>query len=186
MKYARIENGTVVEIIEAVEGIGLERRFPPDFVAALVECGDEVQCRWAYKKGTFAAPQPEPVDSSSVKFTLKRKVDQSAEIERLKYITPGEGQAMTYRQKVDEALAFEAATNPKAVDYPMLSAEVGITAETLGGVAGSVLAAFAKCQQIGAAIEAIRLGAKRDIDAAEDAATAYAIVDAIVWPSEIS
>ncbi|WP_180881464.1 hypothetical protein [Brucella sp. 191011898] len=46
-----------------------------------------------------------------------------------------------------------------------------------------VLAAFGQWQQIGSMIESIRLGAKRDIDAAENEAAARAIVDAIVWPS---
>ncbi|MCQ9148161.1 hypothetical protein [Ochrobactrum sp. BTU2] len=121
--------------------------------------------------------------SATVKTILKAKVDQSAETERLKYITPGNGQAMTYQQKVTEAQAFKATTEPRANDYPMLSSEVGITAETIGEVADIVLAAFAQWQQIGAMIESIRLGAKRDIDAAEDEAAARAIIDAIVWPS---
>lgn len=114
---------------------------------------------------------------------LCSSVDVSAETERLIYITPGVGQTMTYQQKVSEAQAFKAASNPKAADYPILSSEVGITAETLDEVADIVLAAFAQWQKIGAAIEAIRLGAKRDIDAALDEAAARAIVDAIVWPS---
>ncbi|MBE0560377.1 MAG: hypothetical protein IH622_06070 [Ochrobactrum anthropi] len=124
-----------------------------------------------------------PVSLSDIKAKLKSEIDRIAEIERLNYITPGNGQAMTYQQKVSEAQAFKAATNPKTSDYPILSSEVGITAGALGEVADIVLAAFAQWQQIGAAIEAIRLGAKRDIDAAEDETSAGAIVDAIVWPS---
>ncbi|MCL7998006.1 hypothetical protein M8994_07100 [Brucella sp. 21LCYQ03] len=120
---------------------------------------------------------------SDLKANLKAQVDASAETERLKYITPGHGQAMTYQQKVTEAQAFKAATNPQATDYPILSSEVGITADTLAEVADTVLTAFAQWQQIGAMIESIRLGAKRDIDAAEDEAEARAIVEAIVWPS---
>ena len=89
---------------------------------------------------------------------------------------------MTYQQKVAEAQAFKAASNPKTSDYPILSSEVGITAETIGEVADVVLAAFAQWQQIGAMIESIRLGAKRDIDLAEDEAAAQAIVEAIEWP----
>ena len=123
------------------------------------------------------------ISSEGWKAELKRLVDISAEAERLKYITPGTGQAMTYQQKVAEAQAFKAASNPQHADYPILASEVGITAETIGGVADIVLAAFAQWQQIGAMIESIRLGAKRDIDAAEDEGTARAIVDAIVWPS---
>ena len=118
-----------------------------------------------------------------VKTAFKASIDTSAEAERLKYITPGDGQAMTYQQKVAEAQAFTTATDPQASDYPLLSSEIGITADTLAGVADIVLAAFAQWQQIGAMIESIRLGAKRDIDAAEDEAAARAIVEAIVWPS---
>ncbi|MBQ0707725.1 MULTISPECIES: hypothetical protein [Brucella/Ochrobactrum group] len=180
--FARIENGVVAEIIEPVEGIDLDRRFPPDFVAALVQCDDDVQCGWVYGEGDFLMPQPTPEDLSSLKSALKQGVDAWAETERLKYITPGEGQAMTYQQKVVEARAFKIASSPKAADYPVLSSEVGITAETLSEVADVVLAAFSLWQQIGAAIEAVRLGAKRDIDAAANEAAARAIVDAIEWP----
>ncbi|KAB2679840.1 hypothetical protein [Brucella tritici] len=125
---------------------------------------------------------PIVADMARVRSELKARVDAAAEVERLKYITPGDGQAMTYQQKVTEAQALKAASNPQASDYPLLSSEVGITAETLSDVADIVLAAFAMWQQIGAAIESIRLGAKRDIDTAADEATARAIVDAIEWP----
>lgn len=119
---------------------------------------------------------------ADMKSALKEEVDRAAETERLKYITPGAGQAMTYQQKVDEARAFKVASNPQPSDYPILSSEVGITAETLSEVVDLVLEAFAQWQQIGAMIESIRLGAKRDIDAATDEAAARAIVDAIEWP----
>lgn len=125
---------------------------------------------------------PVAVGMAGVRTELKARIDAAAEAERLKYITPGAGQAMTYQQKVDEARAFKIASSPKAADYPVLSSEVGITAETLSEVADVVLASFSLWQQIGAAIEAVRLGAKRDIDAAADEAAARAIVDAIEWP----
>lgn len=126
------------------------------------------------------APQPQAI--SVIKAALKQDVDAAAEAERLQYITPGNGQAMTYQQKVAEAQAFKAASNPQSSEYPMLSSEVGITAETIDDVADVVLAAFAQWQQIGAAIESIRLGAKRNIDVAQDEAAARAVVNAIVWP----
>lgn len=120
---------------------------------------------------------------SDIKAGLKMAIDSAAETERLKYITPGTGQAMTYQQKVAEAQGYKAATIPKPEDYPILASEVGITAPTLSEVADTVLAAYRQWQQIGAMIEAIRLGAKRDIDAAETEAAARAVVEAIVWPS---
>ncbi|MEE9926444.1 MAG: hypothetical protein PBV01_24340 [Brucella anthropi] len=125
-----------------------------------------------------------PEALSDLKAFLKAEIDTAAELERLKYITPGVGQAMTYQQKVEEARAFKAASNPQASDYPVLASEIGITAQTLAEVADIVLAAFAQWQQIGAMIESIRLGAKRDIDAAENEAAAREIADAIIWPSE--
>lgn len=135
-----------------------------------------------WQAGIDAARQQPAATLEQIKSTLKAGVDVVAEAERLKYITPGNGQAMTYQQKVAEAQAYKAASNPKAADYPILSSEVGITAETIDAVADIVLAAFAQWQQIGAAIESIRLGAKRDIDVAQDEAAARAVVNAIVWP----
>ncbi|APX70547.1 MULTISPECIES: hypothetical protein [unclassified Brucella] len=138
----------------------------------------------AQYQALLANPQGGEIPSlADIKRQLAKQVDAAAESERLNYITPGNGQAMTYQQKVAEAQAFKVAINPQPVDYPTLSSEVGITADTLDEIANIVLSAFAQWQQIGGMIEGIRLGAKRDIDAAQDEATARAIVDAIVWPS---
>lgn len=132
-------------------------------------------------KPTLIEPTKE-LPLSTVKQRAKSEVDRSAEAERMKYITPGQGQAMTYQQKVEEAKAYQAATNPKASDYPMLSAEVGITAPTLKQVVEVVLAAFLQWQIIGAEIEGIRLKAKKDIEEAKDEAAVRAVVEAIKWP----
>ena len=125
---------------------------------------------------------PEPELLSVIKVALRQHIDAQAEVERLKYITPGTGQAMTYQQKVAEAQAFKAASNPEPKDYPILASEVDITAPTLSEVADTVLTAYRQWQQIGAMIEAIRLGAKRDIDASATEAAARAVVDSISWP----
>lgn len=90
---------------------------------------------------------------------------------------------MTYQQKVAEAQAYKAASNPKPEDYPILASETGITAPTLAEDADTVLDAYRQWQQIGAMIEAIRLGAKRDIEAAQDETAARSVVDVIIWPS---
>ena len=183
MKYARVVENIVVETIEPANDFTIDQMFHADFVASLVECGADVEQGWLQKNGKFEAPTAQEVPSlDAIKEALKRLVDASAETERLKYITPGTGQAMTYQQKVAEAQAYKAATNPQASDYPILSSEVGITSETFDDVANIVLAAFAQWQQIGAMIESIRLGAKRDIDAAGDETTARAVVDAAEWP----
>lgn len=184
MFYARIIDSVVIETVELPKNIALTAVFVPEIAAQFVEAGSNVVAGWTYSDGAFLPPDA-TVDLETLKAQLKRDIDHSAEIERLKYITPGTGQAMTYQQKVSEAQAFKAASNPNPSDYPILSSEVGITAGTLADVADIVLAAFAQWQLIGAMIESIRLGAKRDIDAAQDEAAARAIVDAIVWPSAL-
>lgn len=118
-----------------------------------------------------------------LKAELKRWVDEKAEAERLKYITAGAGQAMTYAQKADEARLCLAANDPDPEDYPLLAAEIGITAPTLVGVAQVVAAANSQWLQIGAAIEAARLSGKKTISDAETEEEAQAAATAVVWPA---
>ena len=81
----------------------------------------------------IAAPTPSLEESTTY---LQLQIDQSAEAERLKYITGGVGQAMIYQEKVAQAIDYSKAyaeykTNPKANAepndnaYPLLSAGIG-------------------------------------------------------------
>ncbi|HBF30846.1 hypothetical protein [Rhizobium sp.] len=130
-----------------------------------------------------ASREPEAETLAQSKDRLKQLVDTKAETERLKYITGGVGQAMTYQQKSAEALNYLSATNPDAADYPLLSAEVGTTGETLADVATIIKTAFEQWQMIGAAIEKVRLSAKKAISEAETSEAAQAVFDAVIWPS---
>ncbi|WP_416065426.1 hypothetical protein ACK9YZ_01370 [Rhizobium sp. ZK1] len=130
-----------------------------------------------------AEPEPQEPVLAEVKAQLRARLDFAAEAERLKYITQGAGQAMTYQAKAAEAKAFLASG---AGDFPLLSAEVGITADTIEGVAQIVAGAYAQWLLIGAAIEAARLGGKAAIEAANDAGAAQAAFDAVTWPSPAS
>lgn len=182
--YVRVVEGVVVEAIDLPANLGPEAYFVPSMAAAFIAAPPMVKDHWKYKDDKFTPPdQPSPPPLNVVKKLYKSEVDTAAETERLNYITPGTGQAMTYQQKVAEAQAFKAASNPKPVDYPILASEAGITAPTLSEVADTVLNAYYQWQQIGAMIEAIRLGAKRDIDASTTEAAAREIVEAIIWPS---
>lgn len=58
---ARIQNGIVAEIISN-ENDDIDSRYHPDFVKALVKCGDQVEPGWSYTGGKFA-PTPEPKDA---------------------------------------------------------------------------------------------------------------------------
>lgn len=126
---------------------------------------------------------PPPVELGELKAGLKAQIDADAEAERLKYITPGAGQAMAYLQKAMEATAYLGETDPDPADYPLLAAEIGITGATLAEVAQAVHDAHQMWRVIGAQIEAARLGGKAAIDAAETAEDAQAAFEAVTWPS---
>lgn len=181
-RYGRIEGRSIVEVIELPLGVQLSECFHAEIASQFVAIPSNVEAGWLVENDGFIPLTPIEVDLTTLKSALKTQIDLAAEAERLKYITPGAGQAMTYQQKVDEARAFKSASNPQATDYPVLSSEVGITAPALNEVADIILTAFAQWQQIGAMIESVRLGAKRDIDAAADEAAARDVVDAIEWP----
>lgn len=118
----------------------------------------------------------------TLKLTLTTQVDAEAEATRLLWITPGSGQALTYEQKRIEAerMATDPAPQPEA--YPMLAAEVGITADTLTAVGALVRARAAAWTAIAAQIESLRLQAKAAVMAANNAAEARAAA-AVQWPA---
>lgn len=120
---------------------------------------------------------------TDVKRRLCSQIDVAAETARAAFITPGAGQAMTYQAKADEARRLADDDAPDASKYPLLSAEVGITKPTLAEVGELVRRAHSQWLVVGGAIEAIRLGAKAAIEAAETAESA-AIVANVAWPGE--
>lgn len=150
----------------------------------LVEVDASVEAGWLRgEDGTMVPPPapPEP-DLAAYKALVCARLDAEAEAVRARYITVGSGQAMTYMAKAAEAAAAVAEEDPEPADYPLLSAEVGITAATLAEVAAVVLAAHRDWQVMGAAIEAARLGGKAAVMAAEDAVAAAAAAAAVSWP----
>lgn len=122
------------------------------------------------------------VSLPALKAALKVQVDAAAERERGKYITAGGGQAMTYQQKASEAVMLEDDPAPDPAAYPLLAAEIGITAGDLAGVGAVVRTNHAAWLTVGAAIEAVRLGTKAAITAAADEAAAIEAATA-TWPS---
>ncbi|MGP9656491.1 hypothetical protein ACT3S5_00365 [Halomonas sp. AOP31-B1-25] len=93
-------------------------------------------------------------------------VDDAAENARLKHLTPGSGQAMTYELKYQEALAGGG---------PMISAEAEALGMTVQEVIDSVLVARQQWQVLGAQVEAARLKAKKAIREAQTAADMHRI-----------
>ncbi|NTZ90472.1 hypothetical protein [Agrobacterium tumefaciens] len=134
-----------------------------------------------------AVEDPDPdanLDLDQWKLKLASKIDADAEIARLHYITGGAGQAMTYQQKAQEAAEVLALVGSGEIDgsyFPLLSAEVGITAPTLIQVAQVVDSAYQTWRVVGARIEALRLGGKASVSAASTIPAAKAAAQ-IEWP----
>lgn len=135
---------------------------------------------------------PKPI--SEVKKRLKQQVDMAAENERLKYITSGVGQSMTYQEKYNQAVDYskkyiahkqtpDELPEPNENDYLLLKASMGIDGDTLIEVAETITYSYAIWQQIGAAIEAKRLETKALIDEAKNNAEAKSIFETMKWPS---
>lgn len=143
----------------------------------------EATCQALIEAGIEIDQDAPLISLVATKTAIKRQIDANAEAERLRYITPGEGQALTYSRKVEEAKRAMAENNPESANYPMLAASLGIDGDTLKAVAEVVLTMDAQWAIIGSQIEHTRLAAKQAVEAAEDEAAARAIVDAIVWPS---
>ncbi|MDF2981413.1 MAG: hypothetical protein K0Q69_1185 [Devosia sp.] len=125
-------------------------------------------------------PWQPPLDA--VKAELRERIDTEAEATRRKYITPGAGQALTYQQKAAEAARLQGDPVPDAAGYPLLAAEIGITAPTLAEVGQVVRAAHEAWMVLGAQIEAARLGAKKAIDLATTIEAACAGAE-VMWPA---
>lgn len=182
MRHVRISNDRAVELIDLPDGIDFEKAFHPVIAATIVPYESDVELGWHFDGLQFLPPETGTVALASLKVQLKVSVDTTAETERLKYITPGAGQAMTYQQKMEEVRALAQDAVPDLANYPMLSAEIGVTAATLREVAAVVLAAYQQWQQVGAGIEGLRLRAKAAIDAAETVSAALEAAE-VTWPN---
>jgi hypothetical protein len=135
----------------------------------------EVRARWAADA---------PLALERARTGALAAVDAAAEAARLRYITPGAGQALSYLRKEEEARRFVALSqNDQAAatvgQFPMLAAALGADGDTIAAVAGVVLNRAAAWGLIGAEIERRRLAAKRAIGAAADEAAiaAAGVVD---------
>lgn len=98
---------------------------------------------------------------------------------RAPLITILPGQEMIYLAKEAEARAWLTATAPDLADYPLLSAEIGLTAPTAAELADLWLTMSRQWRMAAAALEALRLTIKAAIDAAETPAEIAAALAAL-------
>lgn len=115
------------------------------------------------------------------KAAAKRRLDGLAERVRLAFVTPGDGQALVYREKAAEARAH--AGNQSLIG-PLLQAEADRSGRTVLDVAVEWNAKATAWSAAAAEVETIRLDAKDAIDAAADQAAIDAVFDNLpAWPT---
>jgi hypothetical protein len=117
---------------------------------------------------------------AAAKAALLNDVDVWAERVRLRFITPGAGQAMTYIAKNAEAVVYLA---DNATPTPFLSAEAAAIDSTVAALALEVRDSAIGWQAAGAAIEANRRGLKVAIRTAGTFAELEAIDINEGWPA---
>jgi hypothetical protein len=65
-RMARLDNGTVIEVLVAPEGTAIKDCFHPDVLASCISCGDDAQVGWVYVDGVlydleYPPAPPEPL-----------------------------------------------------------------------------------------------------------------------------
>lgn len=115
-----------------------------------------------------------PPGLDMVKTAARVEVDEMAEAVRLRYITNGAGQSAVYQMKAEELSAYLLDPAPDPVNYPVVAAEATRVGETLEQRMLLIQAMRDFWLGKAAAIEAERIGGKKDIDDALDAAAVEA------------
>lgn len=114
-------------------------------------------------------------DLETAKAAAIARVNDWAGRERARHITIAPGQDMIYLAKEAEALRYLADPDPAPADYPLICAEVGITAPDAYQIAQVWAYMSAMWRQVAAQIETLRLGTIAQIEAAQTEAAVAAI-----------
>lgn len=117
------------------------------------------------------------VDLNPLKEEADREIDRLAEVERLKHITPGHGQAMAYQQKAKEAeLVLAGESDVEVIPHIVLEAEINNISVT--EQARLVIQAFESWRRISSRIEAHRFIQKRQVAGAQSPTEIKAAIEA--------
>ncbi len=108
------------------------------------------------------------------------KINSEAEAARMRFLTPGMGQALTYQRKETEARAWTINADPE--NFPFLKAEADATGMRIAEVAAQVVAQADAWIPIGAAIDGLRRGAVVGVERAETLTEIDAAAK-VGWPS---
>lgn len=113
---------------------------------------------------------PEQIEeyTGEMRRTAIQRVNRAVDAVRRRYITDIIGQDMLYMEKRHEAAAYLTANDPDPSNYPLLSAEIGITAPTLYEIAQIYLGLASIWVAMAAQLETVRLGAIATIETTND------------------
>ncbi len=128
------------------------------------------------------AVAPPPIDLSLVQANALRIIDEQAEHARLSFITGGAGQAMVYQRKVQEAEQLST-SDDLPENFPLLTAEIGITGDTIQDVAIAILNQRDAWIAVAALIETARLLSKNAVKVCVETDEVQAVLNGITWPT---
>ena len=129
--------------------------------------------RWAEFVASSPEPYMPPPGPTAEQMLAEAKADAREHLTavisaaRTAMITDLPGQDMIYLAKETEARAWVAAEDPDMADYPLLSAEVGITAPDADALAQLWLNLATLWRAAAALLEAVRMAVGGAIEAAE-------------------
>jgi len=133
---------------------------------------------------------PDPVPIADLRQQALRRIDKAAELARLRFLTPGEGQSLEYRASEEDARRYVAAGCPTPLaqaTYPFLWAEVAAQEAALGAspspaaVAAEVISQAEAWIAAGAEIKRLRRTAKLAVAQAGTPAAIQA-AEVVEWP----
>lgn len=178
---------TDLEIIELMEVEGILLYPVPEYIydekfaydwetKEFVELPDKPK-PWSEWSGTEWITEDRSVlELEATKKILTGRVNEEIGLIRAKYITCIEGQEMLYLDKEREAVAFLSDPEPKMVDYPFISREIGVTTTTAQELAQIWLNSAFMWRQVAAELEKQRFEAINAIAIA----TTYEEIEATV------
>jgi len=119
------------------------------------------------------------LDAERLDAMLHARIDVGAGAYRMKFITDVPGQQMTYVRKEKEAREL---TGGGSGPFPTLEAEAAATDQTVAQLAATVIYQADLIISLGAAIEGMRIGAKRAVSLAQTAEQKHAAAN-VNWES---
>lgn len=146
---------------------GAVHPLPPKIGASAVF--DPAAGAWVRDAAALAA------DLETAKAAAIARVNDWAGRERAQHITIAPGQDMIYLAKEAEALRYLADPDPDPAEYPLIAAEVGVTAPDAYQIAQIWAQMAGMWRQVAAQIEAVRLGTIAQIEAAQTEAAVAAV-----------